>query len=29
MDAWWGKFVDSEHHAKIAHEEDEEYYDSE
>jgi hypothetical protein len=21
MDAWWGKFVDSEHHANIAHEE--------
>jgi hypothetical protein len=29
MDAWWGKFVDSEHHRKIAHEDDEEYYDSE
>jgi hypothetical protein len=29
MDNWWGKFVGVEYHANIAHEEGEEYADSE
>jgi len=29
MDAWWGKFLDSKHHAKIPNKDDEVYHDSE